>query len=117
MPVHTCRRKHNDATTAVKKQNGMKGQKGREKKRGMKNARREPDGTKGKYNTRENKKEKPNIHKQQQTHRRPKRKCGYVTCRATLRYENEKSTTITTPTKVTKRCSRGNVPTPAHPLT
>ena len=51
------------------------------------------------------------MHKQQQPHRPSRHKCKYVTCRATLRYENKKSTTITTPTKVTKRCSRENMPT------
>ena len=36
---------------------------------------------------------------------------------ATLRYGNEKSKTITVPTKVTKRCSRENMPSPARPHT
>ena len=51
------------------------------------------------------------MHKQQ-PHRPPRHKCKYVTCRATLHNENEKSTTISTPTKVTKRCSRENCPSP-----
>ena len=68
----------------------------------MKSARREPHTTKGKYNTHKNKK-KPNMHKQQQPHRPLRHKCKDATCRATLRYENEKSTTVTTPTKVTKK--------------
>ena len=82
----------------------------------MKNAQREPQTTMRKHNTHKNKK-KPNMHKQQQPHRPPRHKCKYVTCRATLRYKSEKSTTITRPTKVTKRCSRENLPSPARLLT
>ena len=83
----------------------------------MKNARREAHATKENYNTHKNQKKKPNMHKQQQQHRPPRHKCKYVTCRATLRSANEKSTTITAPKKVTKRCSRENMPTPARPHT
>ena len=71
----------------------------------------------GKVQNTQNKKQKPNMHKQQKPHRLQRHKCKYVTCRARLRYKNEKSKTITTPKKVTKMCSREHMPTPAHPLT
>ena len=53
MPVHTCCRKHNKATIAAEKQNGMKGDD--RWKNEEQNTRREPHTTKKTYNTHKNK--------------------------------------------------------------
>ena len=59
------------------------------------------------------KQKKQTTHKQRHQHRQPRHKYKYVTCRAKPGYANEKSTTITAPTRVAKkRCNRKSMPTP-----
>ena len=115
MPVHTCRRKHNKATTASEKQCLV----WRDRKGGTKGYEARTEGaTHNQGDVQHTQKQKTQTKHAQATTTAPAAETQvqvcYVPRYATLRYG--KSTTITTPTKVTKRCGREIVPSPARQL-